>query len=108
MKRLFRKTSHLYDRPFGGGGSVIKSNSVNDDDTTTIVCNKYIVTLWDLPTWKEVDIIIDERLPIQLKNSECLLGAKPSRDGKLWVPYLEKAIACHCGGYDKLVGASYL
>jgi len=65
------------------------------------------VTLWDLPTWSEVDIVIDERLPIQPPpNSDLLLGAKPSREGKLWVPYLEKAIACHCGGYDKLVGGN--
>ena len=66
--------------------------------------NQYTVTLWDLKTWTEVDVVIDERLPIRPDGSGFLLGAKPSRDGKLWVPYLEKAIAVHCGGWDKLEG----
>jgi hypothetical protein len=64
----------------------------------------YVVTLWDLKTWKEVDVVVDERLPVRSDGSGFLLGAKPSRDGKLWVPYLEKAIAAHCGGFDKLQG----
>ncbi|CAB9524743.1 Calpain-8 [Seminavis robusta] len=67
--------------------------------------NLYTVTLWDLKTWKEVDIVIDERLPVRADGTGYLLGAKPSKDAKFWVPYLEKAIAVHCGGYEKLDGA---
>jgi hypothetical protein len=87
IKRLFRKTTSpsLEDRP-------------HDEP------NQYIVTLWDLTTWTEVDVMVDERLPVRADDSGFLLGAKPSKDGKLWVPYLEKAIAIHCGGYDKLEG----
>lgn len=66
--------------------------------------NRYTVTLWDLKTWKEVDVVVDERLPVRADGSGFLLGARPSQDGKFWVPYLEKAIAAHCGGYDKLNG----
>ena len=66
--------------------------------------NQYTVTLWDLKTWKEVDVVVDERLPVRSDGTGYLLGAKPSKDGKYWVPYLEKAIAMHCGGYDKICG----
>ncbi|CAB9529331.1 Calpain-type cysteine protease DEK1 (Partial), partial [Seminavis robusta] len=68
--------------------------------------NLYTVTLWDLKTWKEVDIVIDERLPVRADGTGYLLGAKPSKDAKFWVPYLEKAIAVHCGGYEKLDGGN--
>jgi len=33
-----------------------------------------------------------------------LLGARPSIDGELWVSYLEKALAIHCGGWDEIDG----
>lgn len=71
--------------------------------------NSYTVTLWDLSTWKEVDVVVDERLPLAPVASPAgasLLGAKPSARAATWVPYLEKAIAIHCGGYDKLVGGN--
>jgi len=87
VERLFRKTidPNIHDSPLDKP-------------------NQYTVTLWDLKTWKEVDIVIDERLPVRADGSGYLLGAKPSKDGKFWVTYLEKAVAAHCGGYDKLNG----
>ena len=60
----------------------------------------YTVTLWDLTTWTEVDIVIDERLLVQENGT--LFGCKPSETGKLWPAYLEKAFAAHCGGWDQL------
>lgn len=71
IKRLYRKTKNLDKRPLDGP-------------------NQYIVTLWDLPTWAEVDIVIDERLPVLADGSGRLLASKPSEDGELWVVYLEK------------------
>jgi hypothetical protein len=85
VKRLFRKTKHLDKMPLDGP-------------------NMYTITLWDLSTWKEVDIVVDERLPVMADGSGQLLGAKPSEDGELWVCYLEKALAAHCGGWDKITG----
>jgi len=58
--------------------------------------------LWDLATWSEVDVVVDERLPC--KSDGRLLGCTPSVDGELWVCYLEKALAVHCGGWDKIDG----
>lgn len=89
VKRLFRKTV----RP-------------SAQDCPQDAPNQYVVTLWDLKTWKEVDVVVDERLPVRSDGSGYLLGAKPSKDGKFWVPYIEKAIASHCGGYDKLNGGN--
>ena len=69
--------------------------------------NLYTVTLWDLPTWTEVDIVVDERLaanPDTKYSTSTVLSAKPSVDGELWVCYLEKAIAAHCGGWDAITG----
>lgn len=83
IKKLFRKTKNREQMPREGP-------------------NTYTVTLWDLKTWTEVDIEIDERLACAPDGK--LLGAKPSEDGELWVPYLEKALAVHCGGWDKIVG----
>lgn len=85
VKRLFRKTPKLHQRPL----------------TTP---NTYTITLWDLTKWKEVDIVIDERLCSKPGGTCQLLGAKPSEDGELWVCYLEKALAVHCGGWDKITG----
>jgi hypothetical protein len=87
VRRLFRKTKHMEEMPFEDGRP-----------------NMYTITLWDLKTWKEVDILIDERLCAKPDGSGHLLGAKPSEDGELWVCYLEKAIAIHCGGWDKIDG----
>ena len=42
IERLFRKTENLEQMPFADGRP-----------------NKYTVTLWDLPTWTEVDIVVD-------------------------------------------------
>jgi hypothetical protein len=64
----------------------------------------YTITLWDLPTWTEVDIVIDERLCVMADGSGQLLASKPSEDDELWVCYLEKALAAHCGGWDKITG----
>eukprot|EP01068_Selenidium_serpulae_P015193 Selendium_serpulae@DN6185_c0_g1_i2.p1 len=63
--------------------------------------NQYVVTLYDLKTWRPVDVVVDERLAA--KDGQ-LLGAKPSCDGELWACYLEKAFAVHCGGWDDLDG----
>mmetsp|Transcript_43540 Transcript_43540/g.105553 ORF Transcript_43540/g.105553 Transcript_43540/m.105553 type:complete len:694 (-) Transcript_43540:44-2125(-) len=85
VKKLFRKTTKLDQRPLDSP-------------------NQYIITLWDLATWKEVDIVIDERLPVMANGSGQLLASRPSEDGELWVCYLEKALAAHCGGWDKVTG----
>ena len=85
VKRLFRKTPNMDQMPMDGP-------------------NKYTITLWDLATWKEVDIVVDERLCATPDGKGHLLGAKPSEDGELWVCYLEKALAAHCGGFDKITG----
>jgi hypothetical protein len=63
--------------------------------------NEYIVTLWDLETWSEVQVTVNESLCMQ--NGR-LFGAKPSSDGELWVCILEKAVSAHCGGWDKING----
>lgn len=84
VKRLFRKTPNL-------------------DQMPSAESNSYTVTLWDLPTWSEVDVVVDERLARKADGSG-LLGAAPSKDGELWVAYLEKAVAVHCGGFDKING----
>jgi hypothetical protein len=87
VKRLFRKTQNLDQMPLDHGPP-----------------NMYTITLWDLVTWEEVDIVVDERLCVHANGSGKLLGAKPSQDGELWVCYLEKAVAAHCGGWDKISG----
>jgi len=89
IAKIFRKTPDLLALP--GNAS-----------------NTYIVTLYDLPTMdlygcKSVDIEIDERLCAQADGNG-LLGARPSSTGELWVPYLEKAVAVHSGGWDKIDG----
>jgi hypothetical protein len=68
--------------------------------------NKYHVTLYDLRTWEPVDVVVDERLAANANRPGELLGARPSDDGELWVPYLEKAIAVHCGGWDEIDGGA--
>lgn len=57
VKKLFRKNKNLHQKPLDGP-------------------NTYIVTLWDLPTWREVDIVIDERLPAMPDGSGRLLASR--------------------------------
>jgi len=87
IDRLFRKTKNFGKLPKEGP-------------------NEYTVTLYDLETWKEVDIVVDERLCARADGSRKPLGAKPTADSELWVSYLEKAIAAHCGGWDKIDGGN--
>ena len=84
IRQLFRKTEHISSAPHDSP-------------------NSYIVTLWDLSTWTEVDVVIDERLPRQADGTG-LLGCAPSPHGELWACYVEKAVAAHCGGFDKIDG----
>ena len=65
--------------------------------------NSYTVSLFDLTTWQEVDVVVDERLA-RKPDGTGLLGCEPSQDGELWACYLEKAVAAHCGGWDKIDG----
>jgi Calpain family cysteine protease len=83
VKHLFRKTKNLDEMPRCGP-------------------NLYTISLWDLKTGKEADVVVDERLCADMKGD--LLSSKPSHDGELWVCYLEKAIVAHCGGWDAVVG----
>eukprot|EP01043_Picozoa_sp_COSAG02_P083156 COSAG02_NODE_21234_length_797_cov_0.969914_1_plen_265_part_11 len=84
IKHLFRNTEGLEDRP-------------------RHTPNSYTITLWDLERWEEVDIIVDERL-CATDDGKRLRFAKLSEDGELWVCYLEKALAAHCGGWDEIDG----
>ena len=85
IKHIYRKTTKLEQRPLEGP-------------------NQYILSLWDLETWTERDIVVDERLPVTADGTGQLLASRPSEDGELWVCYLEKALAIHCGGWDKVTG----
>lgn len=86
IKKLFRKTKDLDYMPMNKP-------------------NKYTITLYDLETWEEVDIEIDEGLCAHPSRKGDLLGAQISEDGELWVSYLEKAFIIHCGaGWDGLNG----
>lgn len=85
IEKLFRKTEGLESLPAADK------------------FNMYTVTLFDLPAWQEVDIVVDERL-CTLPSGQELLGAAPAASGELWVCYLEKAVAAHCGGWDKIDG----
>lgn len=66
--------------------------------------NMYTAILYDLSgkVPKPVEVTVDERLCSTPDGR--LLGATPSPTGELWVCYLEKAIAAHCGGWDKING----
>ena len=79
IKRLFRRTWSLDRMPKEGP-------------------NQYTVTLYDLKTWRPVDVTVDERLCANAEGNG-LLGCAPSEDGELWCCYLEKAVAQHCGGW---------
>ena len=65
--------------------------------------NSYTVTLWDLTSWTEVDVVVDERLARKPDGSD-LLGCRISTGGELWAAYVEKAVAAHAGGWDKIDG----
>lgn len=65
--------------------------------------NTYTVTLYDMTTWEPVDVVVDERLSINAAGSG-ILGCAPTVTGELWPCYLEKALAKHCGGWDKVDG----
>ena len=66
--------------------------------------NQYTITLWDLETWEEKDIVMDESLPPHRYVNGTLLASQPSADAELWVCYLEKAFAIHCGGWNQITG----
>ena len=73
----------------------------------SLLLSRYTITLHDLTQrtktgFKEVDVIVDERLCCKADGE--LLGAKPSPAGELWLPYIEKAVAALCGGWDKITG----
>jgi len=90
IRHLFRKTPNMDQMPFEDGRP-----------------NLYTVSLWDLTSWREVDIVVDERLCADPGDQHAHLrlhGARPSKDNELWTCYLEKAIAAHCGGWDKIDG----
>eukprot|EP00927_Polykrikos_kofoidii_P054538 TRINITY_DN48948_c0_g1_i1.p1 TRINITY_DN48948_c0_g1~~TRINITY_DN48948_c0_g1_i1.p1 ORF type:complete len:1175 (+),score=100.56 TRINITY_DN48948_c0_g1_i1:103-3627(+) len=84
VNHLFRKTDNILDMPL--------------DEA-----NSYTLTLYDIPTWSEVDIVVDERLCCRPTDNQ-LLGCHPSARGELWMCYIEKAVAAHCGGWDKIEG----
>ena len=84
VKRLFSKTEGIEQMP-------------RDEP------NLYTITLFELSTFEPVDVVVDERLAAAADGSG-LLGCKPSADGELWPCYLEKAVAAHCGGWDKIDG----
>lgn len=65
--------------------------------------NSYTITLYDLTSWQPVDVVIDERLVWSDQRND-LLGCKPGPAGDLWPCLLEKAVAAHCGGWDKIDG----
>jgi len=79
IKNLFRKTKDLDYMPMNRP-------------------NFYTITLYDLETMEEVDIVMDESLCAHPTRPNELLSSKISEDGELWVCYLEKAFAIHCGG----------
>ena len=71
-----------------------------------LTLRRYVLTLWDLslPTWREVDVVVDERLALRPGGRGGLLGCDLSVDGELWACYIEKAVAAHCGGWDQIDG----
>jgi len=88
---------------FGGGVKTLFRKTPGIESMPNEKENKYIVTLYDLKTWEPVDIEIDERLAGSASGSG-LQGCSPSHSGDLWAPYIEKAVAIHCGGWDKIDG----
>ena len=93
--------------------------------------NTYTISLFELSActtkgagtkYKEIDICVDERLCTRPDGHSLLGGiqthlgdsmqvltnamvtALPTQQGELWPCYLEKAVAAHCGGWDKICG----
>ena len=99
IAKVFEMTHnhHGWNRTSVAGGQAAIDQMPHDEE------NSYVVSLYDLPTWEPVHIEIDERLCANAQGTG-LLSALPSHTGELWVCYLEKAIAAHCGGWDKLDG----
>jgi len=67
--------------------------------------NRYSIRLYDLKKWKPVDVVVDERL-LWDEVGFGLLGCKPTNDNEIWPCVLEKAVAAHCGGWDKINGGT--
>ncbi|CAK0801521.1 unnamed protein product, partial [Prorocentrum cordatum] len=86
VRRLFRGTPDLDDLPRQGS-------------------NHYTVSLYDLSTWQPVEIVVDER--VCCRGDGSLLGCPPGSTGDLWACYVEKAVACHCGGWDQIDRAGH-
>lgn len=82
IKRMFRKTSRLDERP------------LNEWNVYTVTLHDVESNVGDDEDFKEIDIEIDERL---LKKDGTLYAAKPTAHGELWPCYLEKAVAAMCG-----------
>lgn len=84
---------------------VIENMFEATDGMPTDDWNVYTITLYDLPSYTPVQIQIDERL-CSKPDGKSLLGCKPSPDGEIWAPLLEKAFAAHCGGWDAIKGGT--
>ena len=91
---------------FDGAIHALFANTPGLDEMPRDGPNEYVVTLYDLETWEPRDVRVDERLAMNPNRPKNLLGASPSEDGELWVPYLEKAVAAHCGGWDEIEGGN--
>jgi len=90
---------------FDGAVHKLFNKTPNLPSMPTPAPNTYTITLWDLPTWTQKDIVVDERLACRADASG-ILGCQPSVDGELWPCYLEKAVSIHCGGWDKIDGGA--
>lgn len=51
-----------------------------------------------------VTVTVDEFLPFSYRSENGLIYGKPSHDGALWMPILEKAAAKLFGNYELLSG----
>ena len=88
VRRLFRHSRGLLEKP-------------SDDP------NEYTITLYDLASWEPVDVTVGEALCSNSSGRDSgpgLLGCPPSLSGELWPCYVEKAVAMHCGGWDRIDG----
>jgi hypothetical protein len=89
---------------FSGAVKALFKNTPGIENMPKAGSNMYTVTLYDLATWEPVDITVDERLCTM--QGFGLLGCSPSVTGDLWASYVEKAVAIHCGGWDKIQGGT--
>jgi len=90
-----------------GPGAIRKlfSSSPDLERQPTNDFNMYTVTLYDLDSWTQTDVDVDERLPWNEAKSS-LVGCPPTRTGEIWPCLLEKAVAVHCGGWDFIQGGN--